>query len=491
MKALNKKISILLVAVGLLQWGCKDNFKELNTNPNAVEKALPQTLLAPAVTAIVKSNMVRCRVINNELMQVTVDMGDTDYKVFRYDIRGTLANYMWNEWYPELANLRDMYLLAEERLRVAPNDTFNNTFMGISLVLQSWVFANLTDMYGDIPYTEALRVKEGIIYPKFDRQQAIYQDIFTRLERANALLKANVNLPDGQTTADPIYAGNALKWRKFCNSLYLRLLLRVSAKAELSTVDKIKDILGASATNYPVFAGNDDSAILKWTSDIPYQSPFYNMRTSTWTDQKLTEFFVDNLKAWGDPRLKNWASTYSGGYYGVPSGYAIGSTPVAKSRFLVALQTSPLMGNMMNYAELQFILAEAVARGWASGSAKTYYNNGITAGITLWGNAVASGYTEKPAIVYNETADLEEQLEQIHVQKYYALFYTDFQQWFEHRRTGHPVLPKGAGLQNNGIMPARLNYPVYLNATNKQNLLDAIAVQGADEIYTQVWWQKP
>lgn len=490
MKKLVKKLSILTLVALISFFGCKDNFKEINTDPNAMEKALPQTLLAPAVTTVVKSNMVRCRAINNELMQVTVDMGDTDYKVFRYDIRGTLANFMWNEWYVELANLKDVYLLANERLEVVAADTYNRTYMGISLVLQSWVFANLTDIYGDIPYSEALRVKEGIIYPKYDSQQAIYQDIFAKLEEANNLFKGNVNLPDGLTFSDPVYAGNALKWRKFCNSLYLRLLLRVSAK-ESSAVDKIKDILGASVANYPVFANNDDSAILKWTGEIPYQSPFHNWTSAQWIDPKLTEFFVDNLKIWADPRLRTWASTYSGGYFGIPGGYPIGAAPVAKSRFLVSMQSHPLLGNIINYAELQFIMAEAAARGWISGSAKTYYDNGITAGITLWGNVVPTGYVNKAVILYNETADLEEQLEQIHLQKYYALFYTDFQQWFEHRRTGHPVLPKGAGLENNGIMPARLNYPVYLNATNKQNLLNAIAAQGPDDINTKVWWQKP
>jgi hypothetical protein len=82
-------------------------------------------------------------------------------------------------------------------------------------------------------------------------------------------------------------------------------------------------------------------------------------------------------------------------------------------------------------------------------------------------------------------------MEKIHLQKYYALFLVDLQQWFEYRRTGHPILPKGSGLRNNGEMPARMTYPVYVQSTNPTNYKAAVAAQGPDVISTPVWWQKP
>jgi hypothetical protein len=82
-------------------------------------------------------------------------------------------------------------------------------------------------------------------------------------------------------------------------------------------------------------------------------------------------------------------------------------------------------------------------------------------------------------------------MQKIHLHKYYALFLVDMQQWFEYRRTGKPVLPIGAGVRNNGVMPARMTYPVYVQSTNPTNYKNAIAMQGADVISTQVWWQKP
>jgi hypothetical protein len=82
-------------------------------------------------------------------------------------------------------------------------------------------------------------------------------------------------------------------------------------------------------------------------------------------------------------------------------------------------------------------------------------------------------------------------MERIHLQKYYALFLVDLQQWFEYRRTGYPTLPRGAGLVNGGVMPARLTYPVYLQSTNPNGYRSAVDRQGPDAITTRVWWQKP
>ena len=153
----------------------------------------------------------------------------------------------------------------------------------------------------------------------------------------------------------------------------------------------------------------------------------------------------------------------------------------------------------MNYAEVQFILAEAAAKGWISGNAELFYNQGITSSINYWVPPFPESGTAKDALDYIKAADIEwnnslsldGKMELIHLQKYYALFLVDMQQWFEYRRTGHPVLPKGPGLRNGGVMPARMTYPVYVQSANPSNYKTAVANQGVDEIYTNVWWQKP
>lgn len=472
----------------LLVTACKKDFIELNTNPNISEFALPQTLLAPALTNVVKSNLNFNQNINNELMQVHISMGDVEGRIFRYDIRANISTAPYNSWFIELNNFRDLYKSGSERFKIK-NENSSKTYMGIALICDVWVTSLLTDTYGDVPYFEASKAKEQLFLPKFDKQEDIYKDLFKKLEEANTLLALDANLPADQLVADPLFSGNALNWRKFGNSLYLRLLLRISKK-DPESINKITEIIQDNAANYPVINANAESAILKWTGTIPYDSPFATTRDADWGEKKYTEFFINNLLIWNDPRIVKWATKSDGSYGGIPGGYPIGVIPEAKSARLSNLRTEPLTGNILNYSEVQFILAEASARNWISGTAKTYYEKGISSSIELWGYTASAEYLKAPDIAWNEAGGLENKLEQIHQQKYYAMIFTDLQQWFEQRRTGHPILPQGAGHLNNGEMPSRLYYPVYLYSTNKANLDIAIAAQGPDMINTKVWWQR-
>jgi hypothetical protein len=466
---------------------CTDGFEELNTNPNQSSKALPESLLAPSITELVKRNMNRAMRLTNELMQVHVTLVDSD-EIHRYVIRTAEADYMWSNWYTELTNIRDMFTGGQE--------TANKTYMGISLILDAWVSSLITDTFGDAPYFEANRGREGILMPKFDKQQDIYADIFRKLDSANTLLNGSSNLSETQSAIDPVYKGNAAMWRKFGNSLYLRLLLRVSGRPEpvangMTAVEKIKEMVDTNPSAYPIMTSNAESAVLRFSGTVPYQSEFHNYRAYDFNgSSSLSAFFVGNLQEWGDPRITKWATLEQGVYEGVQSGYEVSKVPVAKSRYLPALQAEPLLGNILNYAELQFILAEAAAKGWISGSAKTYYERGVTNAITFWGLEVPVNYLAKENVKLEDNFTLDTKMERIHLQKYYTLFFTDFQQWFEYRRTGYPTLEKGPGLRNEGKMPARINYPLYVQSLNGANYQAAVAQQGPDNINTKVWWQQ-
>ncbi|RBL88332.1 SusD/RagB family nutrient-binding outer membrane lipoprotein [Chitinophaga flava] len=486
---------------------CKKNFEEINTDPNSTEHALPQQLLAPALVNTLSANLSRNRNFNNELMQVTVDINDAEGKVFRYDYRSSWSDYLYTAWYSRLTDFKALYATATDTL------TYNQSFQGISLICQSWVYSLITDTYGDVPYFKSNMAKDSAIsYPPFDRQKDIYFDIFKQLEKANELLKANVSIPGG---SDPVYGGNVGKWRKFGNSLYLRLLLRLSGKAEVADtcIKKIKEIVDVNTTQYPIMANNDESAILRWTGAGPLVSPLLNVREQDFRSPGVASFFIDHLAAWNDPRIdiptygangyNRWALVpYSGMFKGVPSGYAPGENPQKMSYFnsyvstlsAPSLMNDPMTGMILNYPEVCFILAEAAAKGWISGAADQYYNNGAMNSITQWVPKFTGPITTWLAaadIQWIESETLDQKMEKIHLQKYYALFLTDMQQWFEYRRTGHPVLPKGNGLKNNGIMPARMTYPVFVQSANPSNYKAAVAAQGADLISTQVWWQKP
>lgn len=501
---------------------CTDDFIDVNTDPINTPRALPEQLLAPALVNTLTVNMLRNRNFNNELMQVTVSLSDGDASVFRYEFRNTWSDYLWNNWYVQLTNFKDLYKQSSDSL------TLNKSYQGISLICQSWIYSMLTDTYGDVPYSQSNMAREGIIEPAFDRQKDIYLDIFKKLEEANTLLSSNTAI---SASSDPVYNGNVSNWRRFGNSLYLRLLLRVSGKAEVAdqAIAKIKEIAETKTSSYPIISSNAQSAILRWTGVAPYTSPYISVRDQDFRGTSMASFFIDHVRDWGDPRLD--LSTYginnvnrwgiaqgSNGFSGVESGYTPGAGWTRMSYFYsrdqqaTSLQTDGMTGIIMNYPEIQYILAEAAAKGWIAGSAQRYWENGMLNGITLWlpnwpiataaGTAPATPptidspefrkYLADADITWDEGQSIDWKMEQIHLHKYYdGLFLVDMQQWFEYRRTGHPVLPKGPGLKNNGIMPARMAYPVYVQSANPTSYKLAVDAQGADRISTQVWWQKP
>jgi len=506
-KKLLKPIYAAAVFSVLLTASCTKNFKEINTNPNDAPTALPQQLLAPALVNAVTATQLRNRNFNNELMQITVDMNDGEGRVFRYDFNATWSDYLYNNLYSQLTNFKDVYKFASDTL------IYNKSYMAISLICQSWIYSILTDTYGDLPYSQSNLAKDsGILEPKFDRQKDIYMGIFSRLEQANDLLG---NSPQAiVASSDPVYGGNLSYWRKFGNSLYLRLLLRISGKAEVSQMcaDKIKDIVETNASKYPIIVNPTESAILRWTGSSLLISPYNSIREQDFRAPAICSFFIDHLTAWNDPRISiplgsngicRWGiAPAAGNFIGVPSGYSPGTGAPKKAYFYsntsaTSLQTEPMTGIMMTSAEVKFILCEAALKGWISGSAETYYNDGALYSIQQWlptwptAPTTIVTYLTAGDIEWDNSLTTEEKMERIHLQKYYALFLNDLQQWFEYRRTGHPVLPLGPGLANNGVMPARMIYPVYVQSANPTNYQLAVAAQGPDLISTQVWWQKP
>lgn len=478
-----KKIITALLITGTLV-SCTKDFSEINTSKDGAKFTTPETLLGPAVHDVLKRNLNRCLRLTHELMQVHVTLVDSD-EIHRYVIRPQESDYMWNNWYLQLTNIKDIY---------AGGKVMNsNAFMGISLVLDAWVSSLLTDVYGDVPYFDANKGREGLLQPRFDKQQDIYQDLFRKLEEANELFKS-ASLTDTEKVSDPIYQGDLAKWRKFGNSLYLRLLLRVSGTGELNAREKIEEIVVSKKSNYPIFTSNNDSAILKFTATAPYLSEFAEYRTIDFqTNNSIGEFFIENLNNWSDPRRDKWATKKDNAFAGIASGYPVGSNPSPQSQYHLNLKNEPLLGNIINYAELQFILAECAVQGYIPNQAnedKAYYESGVNAAITMWGLTVPSDYLTNTSAQWFPNDQPTQKIHHILLQKYYTLFFTDFQSWIEYRRTGYPILPKGHGLQNDGIMPTRLKYPVNVQRVNRENYNIAVANMGGDDLKTKVWWNK-
>ncbi|MGV3510279.1 MAG: SusD/RagB family nutrient-binding outer membrane lipoprotein [Sphingobacteriaceae bacterium] len=480
MRKIKNTIAVFVLTAALVS--CTKDYQEINTSKDGVRATTPETLLTPALHDVITRNLNRAMRLTHELMQVHVTTSNTD-EIHRYVIRPLESDYMWNNWYLQLTNFKDMYTQAEV--------VKSKNYMAIALIMDVWVSSLITDTYGDVPYFHANKGADKVLQPKFDSQQSIYQDLFKKLEEANALLKSPEKLTEDEVNGDALYNGDMAKWRKFGNSLYLRLLMRVSNKPEMNAAAKIAEIVDTRKSEYPIFANNNDSAILKFQVNPPLVSEFYNYRDIDFnTGSSLSEFFINNLKDWEDPRLEKWATQFENSYEGIPSGWPSGQVPGVKSKYPLTLKNEPLLGNIINYAELQFILAEAAVRGFISGDAHTYYELGVTSALGMWGYAVPSTYLTSTTAKWNVDDNDFQKIGRIILQKYYTLFFTDFQSWFEYRRTGFPILPKGDGLQNGGLMPSRLKYPVNVQSLNAANYKEAVANMGGDDLNTKVWWNK-
>jgi len=497
------QINILIGCFALLMVSCKKNYQELNQNPNAVAVAAPERLLNPALYSVVQNNIVRSFQINNQLSQVFVPLNE-QVEIHRYIIRPNQSDPIWNAWYLEKTNFLDMYNLAAANHSATTGQS--EPYMAIANILDAWTTSLITDTWGDVPYSQSNKGKDYQFTPAFDKQEDIYKDIFRKLEEANILLNGLLSaqlFTENQKGLDALYGSSATnlieldRWRKFGNSLYLRLLMRVSAKTETiadgkTAVQKIADIV-ASPTTYPIFTSNAESAILRLTGEnFPLRSPFAGYRDVDFSGTgSLSEFFVNTLAEAGDPRLAIWATKIDNEYKGIQSGYADGSIPARGSSYVTALKLEPLLGNIMNYAELQFILAEAALKGYITGNPKTYYDLGVKAGIEHWGLTMPANYlTTNAEVAFPDAGTFDEKMEKIMIQKYFTLFFTDFQQWFEYRRTKKPTLPIGPGAKNGGEMPSRLYYPVTVQSLNRSNYLDAATRMGGDNLSVKVWWQK-
>lgn len=478
MKNLKNIFTVLLLAS--LSSGCTKDFQELNTDPNKVEKISPGTLLNPIIYEVAAFNTSRADAFTFDIMQVALPFPSVAGGVHRYDLSESAGNSTWNTYYRWISNVKEMRAAS-----IAAGDA---NYEAISLTLNAWLYSQLSDAFGDVPMTEVGRGDEGLYKPVFNTQQEIYTTILADLEKANTLYNNAKPLIYG---TDILFNNNINYWRKFTNSLRLRLLLRISKRTEIDAFSKMAEIISNPVAN-PIFNSNAEAAILKITNVAPNISPWGRAIDFT-TFRAAGGFFIDNLNEFNDPRLarlNTLARTTDGkatiGYKGIPSAYSGSESQFAylPSNFNIALVIAPMISVIMSYAEVELIKAELAQKGKITGNAATFYENGVKASIEQWGGVVTANYFTNPKAAYNGT------LERIMLQKYYALFFNDYQQWFEYRRTGLPVLPKGAGLLNNGIMPVRFKYPTTIVTNNNVNYKKAVEGMGGDEINTKVWWEK-
>ncbi len=483
------KIAVFVFGIFILLSSCTKNFEEINTDPNRINAISPGTLLNPVIYNVAGFNMQRSDDITFNLMQVALPYPSATGGLHRYDMSENAGNGTWNTYYLWLNNIKEMHaasILAGDK-----------NYQAIALTLNAWIYSNLTDCFGDVPMKEAVQGDVGILHPKFDTQKEIYTSLLNNLDSANNLYNTSRTMIYG---TEILYGNSVSKWKLFTNSLRMRLLLRLSKRADMNAYAQLRMMID-NPTKYPVFASNADGAILKLTGITPLSSPWGRPVDFT-TFRAAAKFFLDSLNAFNDPRrakfatqARNAAGTTNIGYLGIPSGYTGSESQFnyIPSNMLQALVTAssasvtPMNCVIMPYAEVEFIKAEVEFNFNNQTAAKAAYEKGVKAAVEQWAAVMPADYFTNAATTastaYNGT------LQRILLQKYYALFFVDYQAWFEYRRTGMPVLPVSAGIAGKQ-MPTRFRYPIAVRTNNPANYQLAVTSMGGDLNTTKVWWEK-
>lgn len=514
MKAIKSIYFTLLATLCLFMTSCED-LTEVNNNPNAPEN--------------VSSNYILTYVLTNT-GKIVYTLGRDGSKIgatMQYMQAGTnegaaiINQYAWvQEGWISASGAGVFDVLRNNKLIYDNGVRDNNRFFqAISLTMKSAIFGLMTDLYGDIPYSEALNAASGKYFPKYDAQAEIYKGILTDLKEANALLGSLEAKDAISATADVMYKGDAAKWKKFANSLRLRYALRLSdKKTEMSAlgVNIEAEFKDASAA---AFASNGDNAMMAFigtTADnsspgglLNAANPNYLLKPGKTLIDKLINLKDPRLERWAQPVQRKWdakvtttttktvtnmfgetfsvvyvpataTSADTSLYVGLPIGMSITSAiaynkgndgatyPNERNPYISYIHdryrknTDPYATmDLMTYDEVEFILAEAaLLGGFGASDAEGHYKKAIRASMEKAGVFTATTfnfdtYYAQPSVAYTDAANKQERIME---QKWISSWF-GIQSWFDWRRTGFPALKTGAVAQYGPALPIRYMYP--------------------------------
>ncbi len=474
---------------------CED--LEINDNPNKVSETHPDLLLTNIATSAFQVKGTGAMYASRMIVQTD---GESASQFYKWD-RASFDGYN---------SLRQVTKMMEEADRIA-----DDSYKGIGYFFRAYYFYDLALTFGDVPYTEALKGETEELYqPKYSTQEEVFIGVLNELEKAN-------NLLDGTDiiTGDPIFNGDISKWKKLVNSFRLKVLLTLSKKTSIATLD-VKNQFAAIYNSEAIIATPSESARLEFVDVVDSRYTEFNS-SGYGSGLYMASTFVEMLKERADKRLfaiagqtKNAKeaglaiddfNAYAGGnpiaaYNDVNLLAAAGKVSKVNDRY--TKDPTAEAHNLLSFSEVQFILAEAAVRGWISStSAQIYYENGIKSNFQFY-NTYAKGYeeyyTQAEAVNYiagtkvnflNATTD-EEKLELILTQKYLTSFLQGgWKMYFDHLRTGYPDFP----YLGSDTPPTRWIYPLDEYNNNSANVTEAIERQfggSNDGIREITWWLK-
>ena len=472
----NKLVALALSSVVL--FGCSksiDDFGDMNVNPNSTPIPVTSALLTNVLSGIGGTAAGITPGYYCQYFAQTQYTDESRYTPPQADFDGYYSGVL-----NDLQNIINVNSDAKYKDLAALNGS-NANQIAIARILKAYYYWIVTDYWGDVPFSQALKGNSDIAY---DKQSAIYPALIAELKAAVAQFDAGTTVK-----GDVIYSGSTTKWTKFANSLRMMMALRLSkvdaatGKAEFAAALATGSFIDASADNFTVnYPGG------------AFSNPWFN-NYLTRKDQGVASFVTGMQTANADPRAAAFGSSSVGIPYGLTRDLAsafVGANPT----WAYVLPASKRAANspviVLSSSQLKFARAEAAKLGWTSENAATLYANGVKENMTDWGvfsQTAYDAYMLKVAL--NGTDDLK----LINTEAYLAFYPNGFQGWSNWRRSGFPVLTPTVYAANvSKQIPRRYMYGTREFSTNSKNVTAAAATySGADGVNSsdaKVWWDK-
>ncbi|MGB1735127.1 MAG: SusD/RagB family nutrient-binding outer membrane lipoprotein [Schleiferiaceae bacterium] len=463
---------LFAAAAALAITSCTSDLSDLNVNGKAPESVPSGALFANAVMgyydfdAVQNVNLNNLRLWSQHWTQTTY-VDESNFQLNERDVNGSTFVRMY------VTVIRD----CEEARTAVMNGPESAAAKAASVaaieVMEVMAYQYLVDLFGDVPYSEALSETN---VPKYDAGSAIYADLLARLDAATADLSGSNTFG----SSDIIYGGDAAAWKKAANSLMLRMAVRMigyDAAAAKSWGEKA--IAGG------VFTSSADDMRLYYSSAPPHTHPMWEtLVQSGRTDYVASATLGDVLNGLADPRRAGFFKNLGGSdsVTGAPHGFQVNYYDYSQPG--TALEDPTWSHAAISYVEVEFLMAHAAVAGWAGASdAATHYENGIRASIEEWGgsSADADAYMMHPLVAFSSTTAAT----QIGVQKWIAMYSNAFEAYAAVRMYDLPM--QTAALAGT-VTPTRYSYPLDEYSLNTTNVQAAAANYGGDDTFAKVFW---
>lgn len=443
---MKKIIYIYSALLFLVSCDTDEQYEQLNKDPNNPTEVQADALFTAATVSLFDA-LESTNVNNNIFRMVAQYWTETQYiDEANFDLQNrNIPQNFWSELYRDV--LYD--------LKNAKEITTNSTEKAQIEVLEVYTWQILVDTFGNIPYGEALQGQDGPL-PVYDDGATIYNDLLVRIDSALSNLSGS-----GFGSSDVIYSGDIAKWKKFANSLKLKLAVRIDNAAL------------ATAAAAGAFTSNAENAIIRYEGSTPNTNPLWvSLVQSGRNDFVPANTIVDELNALDDPRrtvfFDDNISPYKGGIYGDSNSYAL-FTHIGEP-----MLDPTFRGVLLDYAEVEFLMAKANI-----GSAEDHYKAGITASFEDWGVEGATDYLAKPEVAFSQ--------DNLGKQFWIAMYNRGFEGWSVYRMFDGAIdfnLPADTG----NPIPTRFTYPVNEQTLNNANYDAASSAIGGDKQTTKIFW---